>query len=108
MNIKKITGTVLMAAMLSGSGIALAKTASKKAVSALQTEHNWIYNSGDPTEASSYTRTNEDLADVCESGANMCGIKAPESSNPNQPLISAQLEAEILSGQETDNVFRQP
>lgn len=77
-----------MAAMLSGSSIALAKVSHKKAVKALQTEQGWAYNgSGDPTMPSNYTSF-PDIETSCQEQAELCGISAPAAAN-GQPDINA-------------------
>lgn len=110
MNTKKITGTILLAAMLSGGGLAAAKVSHNKAVKALQTEQDWVLNNAtaDPTVASNYSPyTSGDIANACGGDENVCGIKAPANAM-NQPQISNELRAEIEAGEQTQHVFLQP
>ncbi|WP_134089095.1 hypothetical protein [Olivibacter sp. XZL3] len=110
MNIKKVTGTVLAAVMLSGSGIALAKVKAAKAEMLNRQEQEWLYSGGNPLSSSSYIHnTGTNLEDACAGGVNMFGIKAEASaSNPDQPVIDSELQSTIQSGGSSDRVFRQP
>lgn len=117
MNIKKITGTVLAAVMLSGSTIAVAKVKAAKAASKLQTNQQWVYdtNASDPTDPQNYTQyTGEGgLSELCEQVTGICGINAPmDPSSPptaRKPLIDEDLQQRIEEENTTANdVFLLP
>ncbi|MFC6101494.1 hypothetical protein [Olivibacter domesticus] len=84
MNVKKITGTVLVAAMLSGGGIALAKAKATKAEMAARQDQEWAYTpdpedaNPDPTQASNYTQVG---SLNCPGGDELCGITAPAAGS---------------------------
>lgn len=73
----------------------------------VQTEENWMLSDpANPTLPQSYTHTNDDVSDVCQGSAQLCGIKAPD--NGGQPLIDDDLKTAIESGSPTQNVFYEP
>lgn len=105
MNIKKITGTVLAAVMLSGSTIAVAKVKAEKAEMAARQDQEWLLQPGQsPTEAESYTLTSN-LDSQCPGQGQVCGIIAPATVD-NMPDLEKDTGfiSRIQSGTEHPDV----
>ncbi|GAA4786131.1 hypothetical protein GCM10023231_12560 [Olivibacter ginsenosidimutans] len=114
MHFKKITGTVLVAVMLSGGTISVAKVRAERAANAARADQEWLYDDSlpgaDPTQPEFY---HQGSTSGCSSTfSEVCGITAPvdENSDPENPKpeISEDLIDQMQGNATPTNVRFKP
>ncbi|HWV71162.1 MAG TPA: hypothetical protein VN040_05585 [Pseudosphingobacterium sp.] len=109
MNTKKITGTILLAAMLSGGSLAIAKVKSIKTEKALRVDQEWRYDpqTSTPSDPENYERQDGSSMN-CQGDSEICVVRAPE--NNGQPDFSqvAGLQAALDGDLNHPNIEKGP